>query len=135
MELKDFVSDSITQIMEGVKEAQQKGKELGGSVVPFSYNVQGNRTILDSTNQRLISTLSFDVAVTATETTDKGARGGIKVMSIQLGGEANNNVTSGSTSRLCFEIPIILPGDHEQGNPHPHHQSKKPAYSPLKHGR
>ena len=36
MELKDFITETLTQMMEGVKNAQEKAKEFGAIINPPS---------------------------------------------------------------------------------------------------
>ena len=37
MELKDFVAETLKQVMEGVKMAQEKAAEVGGTINPKGF--------------------------------------------------------------------------------------------------
>jgi hypothetical protein len=51
--------------------------------------------------------IEFDVAVTSSESTEKGAAGGIKVLSVaSANGEAKRSIDNSSVSRLKFSVPI-----------------------------
>ncbi|RKE03453.1 MULTISPECIES: hypothetical protein [Marinifilum] len=100
MELKDFIKNSLVEIVNGVREAQEATKELGATVSP---EINRRATTVSSEN---IRTVEFNVAVTTTDEAKAGA--GIKVASIlKVGGDVKEINSSVSTIR--FEIPIVLP--------------------------
>jgi len=93
MELKDFVSQTITSIIEGVREAQASAQD-GAYVNP----VMAARPI------------EFDVAVTVTETTEKKGGGGIAVAGfIKAEGGGLTSSANSSVSRIKFHVPVTLP--------------------------
>ena len=54
--------------------------------------------------------VSFDIAVTATETTANGVKGGLKVVAIgELGGSSDQAIKNESVSRITFSVPILPP--------------------------
>ena len=89
MNLKDFIQQSLTDIIEGVKEAQDNLRD--GTVVGMHQDADQD--------------IAFDVAVT----TVKGASGGAKVtvLGSGVGGEASTEKTA--VSRLKFTVPVSLP--------------------------
>ena len=112
MELKDFVSETLKQIIEGVDDAQSFAKEKGASINPELYL---NTSIASSTGQlktvdgKNVSTIEFDVAVTATE--GKGTKGGIGIVAgaINLGSTGQTNHEKVSVSNIKFSVPLSLP--------------------------
>jgi len=100
MELKDFIKNTLVEIVNGVKEAQEATKALGATVSP---EIDGQATTVSAENVRSVE---FNVAVTATDEANAGA--GIKVASIfNVGGGVKEINTSVST--ISFKIPIVLP--------------------------
>lgn len=97
MELKDFVSRTITDVIEGVREAQTRAATHSETwVVPPPSRRTTNR----------VTMLKFDVGLTATDT--GGKQGGINVAGvISVGGQTAKE--SSSVSRIQFEIPVELP--------------------------
>jgi hypothetical protein len=86
MELKDFIAQTISQVMEGVKEAQKLAKKAGGAVNPKGqlYLTAESAPFLDKGTTRIGDFIHFDVAVEVTE--GKAESGGAKLSIPTLGG-------------------------------------------------
>ncbi len=94
MDIKTFVSESLTQIIQGIENAQQ---ENGNSVVnPV------RRKISDETMQDI----DFDIAVTVEKET--GTKGGIAVLAgaFTLGSQGQSKASDITASRIKFSIPV-----------------------------
>jgi hypothetical protein len=100
MDLENFVQESLNQIFNGVKGAQESAAKSGGEINP---KVSGKGTF-DHTG-RIIHPIEFDVAVTVVETGN--VNGGISVMGVGLKGASSESNTS--VSRIKFNVPISLP--------------------------
>ena len=113
MELKDFVSETVRSIIEGVKDAQDSAKNNSALVNPGGLsrgiNNKSNNSNWDNSNNVYEQPVSFDVAVTIEEQT--GGKGTIKVLggiiNADVGGQAT--AVSGSVNRVQFVIPVMLP--------------------------
>ncbi len=90
MELKDFIKETLVEIIEGVKDAQ--GAIDSGSVV-------GRR-------QESAQTVDFDVAVTTSSATEGGGK--VSVMGIGSAG-LEGSTSSEAVTRIKFAVPIDLP--------------------------
>ncbi len=102
MELRDFVRDSLVQLMCGITDAQQelmRSNEASGVVNPI-WNDQKN---LNNHTQLV----NFDIAVTASDQTTKGGHGGIKVWSVEIGGKLESQGVESSVSRIAFAVPVL----------------------------
>lgn len=101
MELKDFVSQSIQQIVAGVREAQQQ-HGTDARINPSNLRL-GSETsqkhLFDFDNHMLLSNVEFDVAVTAEE--GKGTKGGIGVFvgSVGLGSQGQSETRNSSINQ------------------------------------
>ena len=107
MELKDFVRESLEQIIEAVSEVQAKAPH-GARINPRS--IMGNPPVLrESEHGSLIQQIDFDVAVTAQEGTQ--TKGGIAVFAgwIGAGSHGQSTSTSQQVSRIKFCVPVLLP--------------------------
>lgn len=104
MKLSEFVSDTLVEIMDGVVSAQRKWTEGGqkGHINPlWGGYAEASKNIRE---------VSFDVAVTVSESTTGGAKAGIKVVGIGgLGGNLQTEVANSKVSRIAFTIPIAPP--------------------------
>lgn len=103
MDLKQFVKETLTQIIQGVSEAQGEASLSGGRVNP-SFSGPG-------TDQHgcLIGFVEFDVAVSVSEGTGSKAGIGIFVGEVGLGAKGESTSASGSMSRIKFKVPVTLP--------------------------
>ena len=118
MDLSDFVTQSLTQIVRGVRESQDAVRTQGGYVNPAVIAATpGNdssthfASLGDGQNVLLVD---FDVAVTVTDTVEGNAAGKLQVASLirlELGGKGST--ASEATSRIRFKVPLALPVDPE----------------------
>lgn len=89
MDLKDFVSETLISIIAGVNDAQENAKEINAHVNPggltrHTKNIVDN-SIWDNTTNNYAQIVSFDVAVTAEDSSNEGAK--VKVLSGIIGGD------------------------------------------------
>lgn len=95
MDLKEFVSETISQIIDGFVEAKERTKGKNVSI--------GGSKEIESQQK-----VSFDVAITVVEETETTGKAGISVWSIGtcISGKSEN--TSSTVSRIKFDVPIYL---------------------------
>tara|TARA_X000001316_G_C895183_1_gene15445 strand:- start:168 stop:539 length:372 start_codon:yes stop_codon:yes gene_type:complete len=104
MNVEDFVSESISQIVRGVKKAAVEGVSHGAMVTP--EGAHGEMSPLQL--------IQFDIAVTvqsAIEATasGKGKAGILKVLGAEVSGGGSGSLEQTSVSRLRFAVPVDLP--------------------------
>jgi len=98
VDIKEFISETLSQIVDGVVEAQQRTKEKRAVVVP---------------HHEYFKRVGFDVAVTVVESMEKTGKAGITVWSVGGGVSGKSEKSSSTVSRIQFEIPIELPKGSE----------------------
>lgn len=114
MELKQFITDSLRQILEGIAEAQPHAERVGGFVSPVNRDAaRGHPGTVTIPGQGLpareFHTVSFDVAVTVTrETETKGGAGVVTVLAAGVG--RTQEYSTEVISRLKFDVPVVFPG-------------------------
>ena len=111
MDLKEFVSQTLMQIIEGVSETQSQAKEFEAEVNPHlnsTHSEMGKQGFLWA-GGRAAQIVQFDVALTVVE--GKGTKGGIGVFAgaINLGSAGQSQSESSSVSRVKFCVPVVLP--------------------------
>ena len=120
MNLKEFVAESLKEVMDGIVEAQQYAQDKGAEICP-PLIATGDKKVLvykSETSEGKVSWVNYDIAVTAEEI-DKSGGGGklsIKVASlvnVEGGGEATVTEKASSLSRMQFKIAVVWP---HQGN-------------------
>jgi len=121
MELKDFVKETLIQIIKGVKDAQIEVQKAGGMVNPTlrvladkgaSAAVLGQPSGEHGGNYVFL--VDFDVAVIVEE--GKETKGGIGVVTgiFSLGSQGKSDQIASNTSRIQFKVPILLPQQKAQ---------------------
>jgi hypothetical protein len=111
VELKEFVTETLTQIVDGIEDAQKRLKEKN-SEARINTNMTETRDghLVTGGRRRPVEFVEFDVAVLANES--KEAKGGVGItvaslVNLDAGGKASR--TAGSESRVKFKIPISYP--------------------------
>ena len=119
MELKEFIKNTLLDIVEGVKDAQEKGMELGAIISP-NYR-QTDYTM--SYESKPIRIVEFEVGLSP-ETMEGGRGIGVSlanVASFKLddnGSQRKNNAT-----KIKFDVPIVFPTPEKKTGQVIHHHS------------
>lgn len=119
MELRQFVAQTVTQILEGVSEAKKLAAGKGGSVspkaarYPFAQQTEMLKSgMLFTRSGEVVHIVDFDVAVTVVEQSGKEGKAGISIGSVvNLGGGGEQSTSSTSANRLKFRVPICYESD------------------------
>lgn len=114
MELKNFISDTLIQIAEGVKDSQSRYKELGGKVVPKGFrhmngNINWGKENPMNGDASILCDVSFEVALKSGEKSNEGAGVSVLFGAIGLGGKHEGEINSTSLTSVKFNIPVSLP--------------------------
>ncbi len=110
MQLKDFISETLSQLIAGVVEAQEKVQTSGGRVSPHVRNLSDSKSLYGRTNDQLpVIFVDFDISVEAQEA--KGTKGGIGVVTgmFNLGSAGESKENRQSMNKIKFSIPVALP--------------------------
>jgi hypothetical protein len=105
MELKEFIKETLVQIMDGVKEAQQAVIEYGAIVNP--ENVVG--CIQVGRQGRFCQQIDFDVTLAEIESNEKSTGIGVSLPVVGIGGKGQKNESTSSMTKIHFVIPVVLP--------------------------
>lgn len=101
MELKDFVAETLNEIIDGVMIAQQHAKdEQTGAII--NQPSGGSRA-------RKSQMIEFDIVVTQTDSGKAKAGIGVFFASVGLGGQTQYDTTASAMNRIKFSIPVLLP--------------------------
>jgi len=110
MELRSFISETLTQIVGGVDDARKKsGAHL---IAPTMFSIESDRMEgvgRDAQDGNALFLVDFDVAVTAEEKKDQQLKAGISVVGIGgAGGDTGTSKRSENVSRIRFKVPVRL---------------------------
>ncbi len=107
MDLKDFVKETLVQITEGVKEAQEECKKSGCRINP-EYKQEGRRKLYTDDNAP-VTEVHFKVGLSS-DSTEKN-KGGIAVSfaTVVLGHSNEHGDSYSSDTSVEFSVPVALP--------------------------
>jgi hypothetical protein len=105
MKLQEFVSETLKEIIAGVKEAQGYA---GDHSAKISVCAQSHLGYLP------IEKVRFDVAVTSTDASETQAGAGVFVAVLGIGAKGKSDTSNSCVSRIKFSIPIVLPEQQEK---------------------
>ena len=117
IELKDFVAETLREIIDGVISVQEyaKGKEAtvmpGGIYGLTSSDLRGSGILGTGTNY--VNTIDFDIAVTASESAKSKGGIGVFISVVGAGVQGQDEASNSTVSRIKFTIPISLPRQKE----------------------
>ena len=114
MQLRDFITETLSQIAEGVEGARDRVMKAGGMINPIVVRETGlggkpfkTPFLTDEKNRHLVK---FDVAVTVTERSGKKGGGEIEVLNlVSLGGSGSKETAREGSTRIQFSLPMWLP--------------------------
>lgn len=109
MELKDFVRDTITQIADGILEAQEKAKGEDGKYrylpSPVQYYSEKEKNTPQQRNGEMVEKIEFDVAVTTNFSAQGEGEAKIYVAEASLSGELEHS----KMARIKFHVFVQWP--------------------------
>ena len=119
MELKQFITETLVQISDGIQEAQKQLKERGSeAIVNTNMTETDVGHLVTGGRRRPVEHVEFDVAILANEGTETKAGVGITVASLlKLDAGGKSSQTSGRESRIKFKVPISYPMHKYENGP------------------
>lgn len=115
MDLKEFVSEVLTDIFEGVADAKERISDKGGEINPaIKTGAMGSTIVPDSLPQKHVAhktlcVAEFDVALTVSDKEQKGGKIGVLLWDIGAGGGKSESAEASQVSRVKFSVPYKLP--------------------------
>ncbi len=118
MKLQEFVSETLREIIGGVKEAQAFAKESRAVVNPEPEHIEVESDkwtkVLTTPGSWIcvpIRDVTFDVAVTSTDTSETQKGEGIYVAAFGMGVKGKSDTVNSCVSRIRFSVPLALPAN------------------------
>lgn len=116
MELKEFVKETLIQITQGIKEAQNECKKHGGLVNPMLETPISTSEKFEIENKYYpVSTVDFKIGLMESNTT--AGKGGIGVFlpKVSLGAEASKGKENQSITNVEFSVNVVFPYISREG--------------------
>lgn len=104
MELKDFITQTLDQVIGGIKAAQEgeDGKLINARILG---GVDAGGMLVNAGGLGMLTRVDFDVLVSA----ETSGSGGAKLTVFGIGAEGAGEHKSASANRITFSVPIRLP--------------------------
>lgn len=121
MDIKDFIKESLLQIVDGITEANA-ALEAEGASIPTSGVVGDGvlwSVVKDGKKDKAVQFMrvDFDLAVTVTQGDNIKAGGGVSIASLfNAGASSEESNQSQSVSRIKYTIPLELPKLNNKNN-------------------
>jgi hypothetical protein len=114
MDLEQFVSISLTQIIRGITTAQAEAEGTNAWINPVGTVLpEHGRSIPTTTGSYSpgvqVHDVEFDVAVTVAGSKTGEAKAGLRVWAIEIGGKGKTAIENSAVSRIKFAVPVAWP--------------------------
>lgn len=131
MNLQEFISETLRQIIDGVSAAQKHAEEKGAFINEPVREYGGGRRI-DPDFLPKEQVIDFDIAVTTSSSSEIKGGLGVFVASLGTGYQAEKGGSESAISRVKFSIPIILPSNNKPKDNFFHHNDVIDDNLPVK---
>jgi hypothetical protein len=114
MDLREFIKQTLEQIVGGIADAQKSCAASGHSIAPKDLQGPADGRFWDFSDGRIVEPVNFDVAVTVASASSGGGKAGIDVAGLVLGGGGEVSGKNASVSRIKFRTFVVLPAGEVQ---------------------
>lgn len=124
MELKDFIAETLIQIVDGVRQAQsgEQGTNVNAQMASAAFGGH----LVNMGTYGVATRVDFDVSVSAESSGNAGAK--LTVFGVGASGGAEHKAAS--ANRISFSVPVRLP-DGDTGRANRIEQEERDAYRRL----
>ena len=111
MELSTSITETLKDIIKGIKDSQEFAQEQGARVNPFNVPAANGSFISyeSESTKKALTRIAFDIAVTASNQQETGVSGGVSVWGINIGGKQSDSDLNQTVSRIKFDVTVVLP--------------------------
>ncbi|MDR0681819.1 MAG: hypothetical protein LBG15_08240 [Dysgonamonadaceae bacterium] len=110
MELKDFVKETLTQIIDGVKEAQKDNMNKGAIINPAQYeNANNTKQARSEGKVYPVQDVDFEIGLEISEIKESKAGIGVAVGIFSTNGNKGQSKGNASVTNVRFTIPVAFP--------------------------
>lgn len=113
MNLQEYISESLVQIVNGINDANEKLKGTGASVpktISAPANAEKYTRIHTAHSTEIVADINFDVKIEIVESQNTEGGGGLKLHVASFGANHEVKDSTSSSQRLQFTLPLSLPG-------------------------
>lgn len=107
MELNEFIKETLSQIIQGVKDTQDYALKNGACINPNNFGAISPDAIMNVDNSKISAIQKVDFEVSLTSISSNTGKASIKVLS----GEMANEITALNKVKFCvlLTLPTMKP--------------------------
>ena len=109
MELNKFISETLKEIIAGVKDAQEFARENGAIINPTRFGIVKPKAIMSKDNDEMTSVQRVDFSLSLEQGFSADGKINIGVLDI---GKLGGDYKSQHTNTVNFSVLIVLPTDN-----------------------
>jgi len=111
MKLQEFITSTLKELIDGVKNAQEHAKKCGGAINPtgLQYLEGSSGTVQHKKTSRIGTDIEFDIEVLVSDQNEKKGGAGVSVPILKVGFDGKSGSENRSVNRVKFKVPVIFP--------------------------
>ena len=117
MELRDFISETLIQIVQGINDAQEALKDTDCAINPRDIVFEYRSYVNLKNKLHIVHDIDFNIALTNTSNSEDKTGIGVMLGSFGIG---NNKTSSGgntSNTNISFSVPVVFPSVDNENKP------------------
>lgn len=119
MELKDFVKETLIQIIQGISEAQEALADTDCAINPREIKKGDYAEASIKNKTHVVQNVSFNIALTSTSNSEDKTGIGVMFGSFGIGGNKTSTDGSASNTNISFSVPVVFPSVDNENKPLP----------------
>lgn len=117
MELKDFIKETLIQIVQGISEAQEALADTDCAINPSETRSGSYTTAFIKNKSRIVQDVDFNIALTSSSNSENKTGIGVMLGSIGLGGNHTSTDGNISNTNISFSVPVVFPSVDNNNKP------------------
>ena len=110
MELKEFIETTLLDVIDGVKNAQEKGIKKDAIVSPSHVDGAFERRRTEYNGKdRIITNIDFEVGLTSSDGVEGKAGIGVFLGNFSAGASKKTDIQNISVTNIKFSVSVALP--------------------------
>lgn len=103
MELKEFIKETLSQIVDGIVESQIVLKEKGALIAPEGYQFKGRGAV--GNDFSAVEEINFEIAIGANS--QNNGKAGLKTPIIEV--VLDKSSKDEANNKVSFSVPLVYP--------------------------
>lgn len=119
MELREFISETLIQITQGIEDAQEALKGSDCAINPRDIKSDDYASAMLKNKRHVVQDVAFNIALTNTSNSEDKAGIGVMLGALGIGGNKTATDSNASSTNISFTIPVAFPSVDNENKPVP----------------